>query len=141
MIVKGKEVPFVNSAVKVEINKVSAMMFARAIKQEKHFFMAVVKASETGEEAAERIVTELEKQMVAEFPKVFPDAMPTGLPPDRGRFNHRIPLTEGAKPVARAPYRLAPLEKEVLKENIMKLLEMGHIRPSNSPYGSLVLFV
>jgi hypothetical protein len=84
MIVKGKEVPFVNSAVKVEINEVSAMMFARAIKQEKHFFMA----SETGEEAAERIVTELVKQMVAEFPEVFPDAMPTGLPPDRGRFNY-----------------------------------------------------
>jgi hypothetical protein len=29
----------------------------------------------------------------------------------------------------------------VLKENIMKLLEMGHIRPSNNPYESPVLFV
>ncbi|GJR10750.1 putative reverse transcriptase domain-containing protein, partial [Tanacetum coccineum] len=48
---------------------------------------------------------------------------------------------EGATPVARAPYRLAPLEMQELSNQLQKLADRGFIRPSTSPWGAPVLFV
>ncbi|GJS67779.1 hypothetical protein Tco_0682344 [Tanacetum coccineum] len=56
--------------------------------------------------------------VIRNFPEVFPDDLP-GLPPSR-QVEFRIELVPGAAPVARAPYRLAPLNEELsdqLKEN------------------------
>ncbi|GJS90894.1 putative reverse transcriptase domain-containing protein [Tanacetum coccineum] len=47
----------------------------------------------------------------------------------------------GAAPVARAPYRLAPLELQELSTQLQQLSDKGFIRPSSSPWGALVLFV
>lgn len=66
--------------------------------------------------------------------------IPPGLPPDRGD-EHSIPLEPGAKPLARTPYRLSPEELEDCRVKLEKLLSLGHIQPSRSPYGSPVLFV
>ena len=44
---------------------------------------------------------------VRDFPDVFPDDLP-GLPPNR-QVEFRIDLIPGAAPIARSPYRLAPL--------------------------------
>nr|GEW27866.1 putative reverse transcriptase domain-containing protein [Tanacetum cinerariifolium] len=48
---------------------------------------------------------------------------------------------EGAAPVARAPYRLAPSELKELAENFQELSDKGFIRPSSSAWGASVLFV
>ncbi|GKB54279.1 putative reverse transcriptase domain-containing protein [Tanacetum coccineum] len=48
---------------------------------------------------------------------------------------------EGAAPVARAPYRLAPSEMKELSVQLQELLEKGFIHPSSSPWGAPVLFV
>ncbi|GKA54794.1 putative reverse transcriptase domain-containing protein [Tanacetum coccineum] len=48
---------------------------------------------------------------------------------------------EGAAPVARAPYRLAPSEMKELSEQLQELSDKGFIRPSSSPWGAPVLFV
>ncbi|GKA45600.1 putative reverse transcriptase domain-containing protein [Tanacetum coccineum] len=48
---------------------------------------------------------------------------------------------EGAAPVARAPYRLAPSEMKELSVQLQELLEKGFICPSSSPWGAPVLFV
>nr|GEX84542.1 putative reverse transcriptase domain-containing protein [Tanacetum cinerariifolium] len=53
--------------------------------------------------------------------------------PDRLNFRSR--------PVARAPYRLAPSEMKELSEQLQELSEKGFIRPSSSPWGAPVLFV
>nr|GFB98706.1 putative reverse transcriptase domain-containing protein [Tanacetum cinerariifolium] len=54
-------------------------------------------------------------------------------------FNIR--LIPGAKPISKAPYRMAPVELKELKDQLQELLERGFIRPSVSPWGAPVLFV
>ncbi|GJS13323.1 putative reverse transcriptase domain-containing protein [Tanacetum coccineum] len=44
-------------------------------------------------------------------------------------------------PVARTPYRLAPLEMQELSNQLQELIDRGFIRPSTSPWGAPVLFV
>ncbi|GKA94821.1 reverse transcriptase domain-containing protein, partial [Tanacetum coccineum] len=53
----------------------------------------------------------------------------------------RIDLIPGALPVVKSPYRLAPLEMIELSNRLKELQEKGFIRPSHSPWGTLVLFV
>ncbi|GJV44116.1 reverse transcriptase domain-containing protein [Tanacetum coccineum] len=50
-------------------------------------------------------------------------------------------ITRGTAPVARAPYRLAPLEMHELSDQLQVLADRGFIRLSTSPWGALVLFV
>ncbi|GJU01158.1 putative reverse transcriptase domain-containing protein [Tanacetum coccineum] len=69
---------------------------------------------------------------VRDFPKGFLEDLP-GLPPTR-QVEFQIDLVPGAAPVARAPYRLAPLEPQELSDK-------GFIRPSSSLWGAPVLFV
>nr|GEU42257.1 putative reverse transcriptase domain-containing protein [Tanacetum cinerariifolium] len=52
--------------------------------------------------------------IVRKFPKVFPEDLP-GIPPAQ-QVEFQINLEPGAAPVARAPYRLAPLEMKELKD-------------------------
>ncbi|GJX08685.1 putative reverse transcriptase domain-containing protein [Tanacetum coccineum] len=77
--------------------------------------------------------------VVREFPEVFPEDLP-GLPPVR-QVEFQIDLIPGAEPVARAPYRLAPLEMQELSDQLQELADRGFIRPSTSPWGAPVLFV
>ncbi|KAI3708555.1 hypothetical protein L2E82_37779 [Cichorium intybus] len=78
-------------------------------------------------------------EVVRDFAGVFPDDLP-GLPPNR-QLEFVIDLVLGAKPIARAPYRLAPSEMEELKKQLQELLDRGFIRPSSSPWGAPILFV
>ncbi|GKA20897.1 putative reverse transcriptase domain-containing protein, partial [Tanacetum coccineum] len=70
---------------------------------------------------------------------VFPDDL-SGLPPQR-QVEFHIDLIPGATPVAKSPYRLAPLEMQELSEQLRELQDKGFIRPSHSPWGAPVLFV
>ncbi|KAH9290754.1 hypothetical protein KI387_034871, partial [Taxus chinensis] len=70
---------------------------------------------------------------------VFGD-IPLGRPPDRG-FEHVIELKEGAKPVITMPYRHPKKFKDEIEKPIRELLDMGHIRPSSSPFASSVVLV
>ncbi|GKF35333.1 hypothetical protein Tco_0108533, partial [Tanacetum coccineum] len=65
--------------------------------------------------------------VVREFPKVFPENLP-GLPLVR-QVEFQIDLISGAVPVARAPYRLAPLEMQELSNQLQELADRGFIRP------------
>ncbi|GKC81491.1 putative reverse transcriptase domain-containing protein [Tanacetum coccineum] len=77
--------------------------------------------------------------VVKEFLEVFPKNLP-GLPPVR-QVEFQIDLIPEAAPVARAPYRLAPLEMQELSNQLQELSDRGFIRPSTSPWGAPVLFV
>ncbi|KAJ0574579.1 putative nucleotidyltransferase, Ribonuclease H [Helianthus annuus] len=87
-----------------------------------------------------RGVSKLEKvNVVNEYPDVFPEDLP-GLLPER-EVEFKIDLSQGAKPVAKAPYRLAPTEMKELMTQLQELLDKGFIKPSVSPWGAPVLFV
>jgi hypothetical protein len=71
--------------------------------------------------------------------KVF-GPIPPGVPPDKG-FAHIIEPEEGAKPVITTPYRHPKKYKDEIEKAIKELLDMGHIRPSTSPFASAVVLV
>ncbi|KAD6454523.1 hypothetical protein E3N88_09229 [Mikania micrantha] len=77
--------------------------------------------------------------VVRDFPDVFPDDLP-GVPLDRD-VEFKIDLIPGAKPIAKAPYRLAPSEMKELMTQLQDFLDKGFIRPSISPWGAPILFV
>ncbi|XP_074362566.1 uncharacterized protein LOC141702851 [Apium graveolens] len=66
--------------------------------------------------------------VVREYEDVFPDELP-GLPPYR-EVEFTIELVPGVEPISKAPYRMAPLELQKLKEQLQELLDRGFIRPS-----------
>ncbi|XP_022026765.1 uncharacterized protein LOC110927373 [Helianthus annuus] len=72
-----------------------------------------------------------EVEVVNEFLDVFPEDLP-GLPPER-EVDFKIELYPDAKPVAKAPYRLAPTEMRELMVQIQELHDKEFIRPSVSP--------
>nr|GEV45455.1 putative reverse transcriptase domain-containing protein [Tanacetum cinerariifolium] len=62
------------------------------------------------------------------------DIVPTSL-----GNSYDVELADGAAPVARAPYRLAPFKMKELSEQLQELSKKGFIRPSSSPWGALVM--
>ena len=80
-----------------------------------------------------------EVPVVCEYPDVFPEEL-SGMPPDRD-LEFIIDLIPRTAPIAKRPYRMAANELEELKKQLRELQEKGYIRPSSSPWGSLVLFV
>ena len=64
----------------------------------------------------------------------------TGMPPIR-ETDHHIETEPGSTPPYRNLYNLPPAELELLREELNKLLKLGHIRHSCSPYGAPVFYV
>ncbi|CAH2085257.1 unnamed protein product [Euphydryas editha] len=52
-----------------------------------------------------------------------------------------IDLVDPHKTVQRRPYRLAPTEKQIVREKVQELLDAGVIRESSSPFASPILLV
>ncbi|GJU56772.1 reverse transcriptase domain-containing protein [Tanacetum coccineum] len=63
-----------------------------------------------------------------------------GLPSFR-EVEFRIDLVPEAMPIAKSPYRLAPMEMQELSNQLKELQEKRFIQPSSSPWGAPVLFV
>lgn len=70
---------------------------------------------------------------------IFRTSLPKGLPPER-EVDHHIETIAGARPPFRRLYKLSPAELVAAKEYIEQNLKAGKIRPSKSPYSSLVFF-
>jgi hypothetical protein len=66
---------------------------------------------------------------------VFPDDLPW-IPPERA-----IELQLGTAPIAKAPYKMSPVELKELKVQLQGLLDKAYIHPSTSPWGCPALFV
>jgi hypothetical protein len=62
---------------------------------------------------------------------VFPDDLP-GMPHESAT-EFKIELQPGAAPIAKAPYKMSPVEMKELKIQLQGLLDKGYIRPSTSP--------
>ena len=78
--------------------------------------------------------------LLQEFLDVFPDELPSGLPPLRG-IEHRIDLIPGAPLPNKAPYRVNPEETKEIQRQVKHLIDHGHVRESLSPCVVLVILV
>ena len=76
------------------------------------------------------------KELDDSFPK---DLLPE-LSPIRMGHEFKFDLKDDTAPVHWSIDKLNPLELEEAKKQTEYMLEHGFIRPSNSPYGALVLF-
>jgi hypothetical protein len=77
--------------------------------------------------------------VIREYPDVFPDELP-GMPPE-GAIEFKIELQPGTAAVAKAPYKMLPVEMKELKVQLQGLLDKGYIHPSTLPWGYSALFV
>jgi hypothetical protein len=73
--------------------------------------------------------------VIREYLDIFPDELP-GMPPERA-----IELQSGTAPVAKALYKMSPVEMKELKVQLQGLLDKGYIHPSTSPWGYSAQFV
>jgi hypothetical protein len=70
---------------------------------------------------------------------VFPNDLP-GMPPERA-IEFKIELQPSTAPIAKAPYKMSPVEMKQLKVQLQGLLDKGYMHPSTSPWGCSTLFV
>ena len=108
----------------------------KGVKRQEPTFVAVLVVYE--EEGKEPILLEIEV-VLKKYMDVMPNQLPKTLPPQR-EMDHHIELVPGAKPPARALYRMSPPELAELKKQFNELLEVGLIRPLKAPFGAPVLF-
>ena len=107
------------------------------------FYVAAARASSS---SAPKMVPLTEDHITAwsklrdEFKDVFPENLPSGLPPSR-EVDHKIELLPGSIPPSRPTYRLSATEMVELKKQLDELLAAGFIQHSKSPYGAPILFV
>ncbi|GBG59204.1 hypothetical protein CBR_g32220 [Chara braunii] len=80
------------------------------------------------------------RDLIREYHDVFPSSFSyVGIPPMRD-VKHSIQLVPDYRVHDQAPYRLSIPEATELKHRLEELLRLGFIKPSNSPWGALVLF-
>ncbi|KAI5657893.1 hypothetical protein M9H77_26686 [Catharanthus roseus] len=72
-------------------------------------------------------------KVIKEFKDVFPEEMPSGLPPLRG-IEHQIYLVPRAVLLNRLAYRSPPEKTKELRRQVEDLLSKGYVRESLSPY-------
>ncbi|CAI7901926.1 unnamed protein product, partial [Closterium sp. NIES-53] len=70
---------------------------------------------------------------------IFPDDLPTGLPPQQPH-DHKIELEPGAHPTVQRQFRLTQPGLDELRKQLDYLLEKEFIRPSSSPFAAPILF-
>ena len=80
------------------------------------------------------------REVILEFPHLFPKKNLSGLPPDRPPVREVIPLQPGAKPVAQRMFRYSPAEMKEMEDTVKDLMERGLIQPSTSPWAAPVVF-
>lgn len=75
------------------------------------------------------------QKLLEEFPDVF-----SGIPGLTHVDEHKIELLDD-RPICCKPYRYSPAKKKIIEEQIAKMLELGIIEPSKSPYAFPVVLV
>ena len=104
-----------------------------------------VEAHSPAELAEAKQCEQLRAEVFAQFAAVFPDKLPAvdkatvGKPKD-GSVLHRIVLKDGSEPYARPLRRMSTQELDELKKQLQEYLDTGRLQPSESPWGTNVIF-
>jgi hypothetical protein len=131
------------------IPEISAVEYEQVLREEGAKGFAIFVHKILAEFKLEKITLKV-RALLDKFKDRFPDPKPgvkfanllPNFAPDRGEFNHSIPLIDsGIRLYYQHPRSISQVELEILKEKIRDLIELGHIRPSTSPWGTPVLFV
>ncbi|XP_020101642.1 uncharacterized protein LOC109719402 [Ananas comosus] len=122
----------------VSTQTLSALQLRRGVNRGEMTYLAAIREVSDEGLDEEGLPAEI-GAVLADFQDVMPKELPKQLPPRR-EVDHAIELEPGAKPPAKAPYRMAPPELEELQKQLKELLDAGFIRPSKAPYGAPVLF-
>ncbi|OMO49566.1 reverse transcriptase [Corchorus capsularis] len=78
--------------------------------------------------------------LLSDYVDVFPEEIPSGLPPIRG-IEHQIDFVPGAQIPNKPAYRTNPEETKELEKQVGELLQKGFVRESLSPCAVPVLLV
>ena len=133
----------------------TAKAFQHELKNQSPAFLGILRAVKSEDkdgqsgEGTSTEVTKLQREdlpdnvwrVCQEFEAIFPKDLPKGVPPRRMGHEFKIDLEPDTAPIHRPIYKLSPLELQEAKTQIDSMLEHGFIRPSQSPWGSPVLFV
>nr|GEZ85481.1 reverse transcriptase domain-containing protein [Tanacetum cinerariifolium] len=109
------------SKTNINANERTYLLRDKNAHQDRNVVTAQVMEKKSDEKRLENI------PVVREFPDVFPEELP-GLPLVR-QVEFQIDLIPRAAPVARAPYRLAPLEVQELSNQLQELVDRCFIHP------------
>ncbi|KAA0033896.1 retrotransposon protein [Cucumis melo var. makuwa] len=90
------------------------------------------------EEEGEESKLPMIRNLLTRYRSIF--ETPKGLPPKR-TVDHRIVTLDGQKPINVRPYKYGYIQKEEIEKLVSEMLQAGIIRPSRSPYSSLMLLV
>lgn len=84
----------------------------------------------------------LRLELFERFAAVFPDKLPniTADSPAPAGVVHKIQLKDGALPYSRPLRRMSTQELDELKKQLQEYLDSGRLRPSESPWGTNVIF-
>ena len=119
----------------------SAVQFARTTRTNTaEIFVVFVKFDDiTAHSTKIESLTPGIRKLVEKYKRIFLGDLSAGLSPDQPE-NINIQLSGDSKPPLWLIIQLSPLKLENLEKQLLYLLEHGFVKPSQSPYGALVLF-
>ena len=77
--------------------------------------------------------------VVERYRDVFEE--PKGCEKGTPLVTHRLKVQQGIDPIRKVPYRMAPVQKVALAQELEQFLDKGWIRPSRSPWATVALVV
>jgi hypothetical protein len=134
------QLPLVGNTEPPPVEVISALQLKREVRHGEELYLAIVRPSAEHVADTKVIQSGDASIIVNEFKDVFPDDLPSELPPRRD-VDHRIELEPGQQPPSRPTYRMSQPELDELNRQLTELMSKGHIQESKSPYGAPVLFV
>lgn len=105
-------------------------------KEEVAFLLELQTLFESESKEREQMSSLAVSALLKRYKSVF--QMPTRLPPKRNQ-EHAITLQEGTSPINVIPYRYSHTQKNEIEKLVKEMLQARIIRPSISPFSSLVL--
>ena len=112
----------------------------RAFYSERSMYILLYKEALLNTNELDPSLPSVVSSLLQEYEDVFPDDVPSGLPPIRG-IEHQIDFIPGAAIPNRPAYRTNPEETRELQRQVEELMAKGHIRESLSPCAVPVLLV
>ncbi|EOY14161.1 Uncharacterized protein TCM_033451 [Theobroma cacao] len=113
------------------------MQLPKGVRKGEQTFATVLSLEDAPRSVVEAPIEVLE--VLKEFRDVMPPQLPSRLSPTR-KVDHHIDLVPGAQPPARVPYPMALPELAELRKKLGELIDAEFIRPSKSPFDTLILF-